>query len=316
MTQLKKLWLIIPCYNEEEALPLTLPIMKEKMSDLISRGKIDPDSHILLVNDGSKDRTWELIQKYHEDKLVYGVNLSRNKGHQNALLAGLYTAKDYCDFTITMDCDLQDDIHAIDKMVDEYLEGFDVVYGVRSSRQTDTAFKRVTAETYYKVLEHMGAQIIYNHADFRLLSKRALEALMQYKEVNLFLRGLVPMVGYPSTTVEYERKERMAGESKYPLHKMLSFAFEGITSLSTKPIQWISRLGLGVFLISIFMLIYSVVQYFRGKTVAGWASIITSIWAIGGLILLSIGVIGEYIGKNYLESKERPRFIIQEKLID
>lgn len=309
------LWLVIPCYNEEEALPITKKVLEEKMQDLIARERISAKSRVLLVNDGSSDRTWEIIRDYHSDTLFNGITLSRNRGHQNALLAGLMTAKEYCDICISMDADLQDDIHAIDAMVEKYLSGADVVYGVRSARKKDTAFKRLTAEGYYRLLSRLGAKIVYNHADYRLLSKRTLDALAEFGEVNLFLRGLVPMVGFPSDTVEYERGERVAGDSKYPLHKMLAFAFEGITSLSSTPIKWISRLGLFIFIMSLFMLIYSVVQYFRGETVAGWASIITSLWAIGGLILLSIGIIGEYVGKTYLETKRRPRYIIQEQLI-
>ncbi len=311
-----KLWLVIPCYNEEEALPITIPAVTEKMNKLIRAGTIHENSRVLLVNDGSKDGTWPMICELHEKNSLYnGINLSRNKGHQNALLAGLLTAKDFCDCTISMDADLQDDINAIDQMMEAFHAGADVVYGVRSKRETDTWFKRVTAEGYYKLLALMGANIVYNHADYRLMSKRALEGLAEYGESNLFLRGIVPMIGYDSTTVEYERSERVAGESKYPLKKMLSFAFEGISSLSSTPIKWITRLGLGVFVVSLIMLIYSFVQYFSGNTTAGWASIIVSIWAIGGLILLSIGVIGEYIGKTYIETKNRPRFIIQDALL-
>lgn len=311
-----KLWLVIPCYNEEEALPITIPAVTEKMNTLIRAGTIHENSRVLLVNDGSKDGTWPMICELHEtDPLYNGINLSRNKGHQNALLAGLLTAKDFCDCTISMDADLQDDINAIDQMMEAFHAGADVVYGVRSKRETDTWFKRVTAEGYYKLLALMGANIVYNHADYRLMSKRALEGLAEYGESNLFLRGIVPMIGYDSTTVEYERSERVAGESKYPIKKMLSFAFEGISSLSSTPIKWITRLGLGVFVVSLIMLIYSFFQYFSGNTTAGWASIIVSIWAIGGLILLSIGVIGEYIGKTYIETKNRPRFIIQEALL-
>lgn len=309
------LWMVIPCYNEKDALPITKPALEKKMKDLIARDLISEKSRVLFVNDGSKDGTWELIKDYHADPLFNGINLSKNRGHQNALLAGLLTAKEFCDCAISMDADLQDDIDAIDRMVEEYIRGADVVYGVRSKRDTDSWFKRFTAESYYKVLARMGAKIVYNHADYRLMSKKALEGLAQFGESNLFLRGIVPMIGYESATVEYERSERVAGESKYPLKKMLSFAFEGITSLSTTPIKWISRLGLLVFLVSFIMLIYSFVQYFSGNTIAGWASIIVSIWAIGGLILLSIGVIGEYIGKTYIETKNRPRFIIQDALL-
>lgn len=310
------LWMVIPCYNEEEALPITKKALEEKMKSLVDRNMIHKDSRVLLVNDGSSDKTWDLIQKYHYDNPLFnGINLSRNRGHQNALLAGLMTAKEFCDCAISMDADLQDDINAIDQMVDEYRHGADIVYGVRNKRETDTWFKRFTAETYYKVLAKMGANIIYNHADYRLMSKRALDALSLYGESNLFLRGIIPMIGFNTTTVEYERSERVAGESKYPLKKMVSFAFEGISSLSSTPIKWISRLGIAIFIISIIMLIYFFIRYFTGNTVTGWASIVVSLWAIGGLILLSIGVIGEYIGKTYMETKHRPRFFIQDALL-
>lgn len=310
------LWMVIPCYNEEEALPITKKALEEKMKSLVDRNMIHKDSRVLLVNDGSSDKTWDLIQKYHYDNPLFnGINLSRNRGHQNALLAGLMTAKEFCDCAISMDADLQDDINAIDQMVDEYRHGADIVYGVRNKRETDTWFKRFTAETYYKVLAKMGANIIYNHADYRLMSKRALDALSLYGESNLFLRGIIPMIGFNTTTVEYERSERVAGESKYPLKKMVSFAFEGISSLSSTPIKWISRLGIAIFIVSIIMLIYFFIRYFTGNTVTGWASIVVSLWAIGGLILLSIGVIGEYIGKTYMETKHRPRFFIQDALL-
>lgn len=311
------LYLVIPCYNEEKALPFTVKAVDDLLKKNVQAGTISPSSRCLLVNDGSKDRTWEMIRETHEHNPYFnGICLSRNRGHQNALLAGLFTASVYCDCAISMDADLQDDIGAVEKMLAAYQEGYDVVYGVRNSRETDTAFKRMTAQAYYKLLSHLGADIVYNHADFRLLSRRALEALQEFPEVNLFLRGLVPMLGFPATKVYYDRAERVAGESKYPLKKMLSFAFEGITSLSNRPIRWIFRLGLFIFIISLFMLLYSIIQYFRGHTVAGWASLITSLWAIGGLILLSLGIIGEYIGKTYLEAKHRPRFFIQEALLD
>ncbi|WMJ24208.1 glycosyltransferase family 2 protein [Paludicola sp. MB14-C6] len=309
------LYVVIPCYNEEEVLPETAKRMKEKMNALIECKKILPQSRIVFVNDGSKDKTWEMISALHqEDKLYSGINLSRNRGHQNALLSGLMTAKDYADMVISMDADLQDDINAIDAMVDKYLAGCDIVYGVRSKRTTDTFFKRFTAEAFYRLMNSLGANTVFNHADYRLMSKRALEGLAEFKEVNLFLRGIVPMIGYPSDIVTYERSERFAGESKYPLKKMLAFAMEGITSLSTKPIRLITGLGFTVFMVSIIMLIYALVSFFSGHTVAGWSSVMISIWAIGGLLLLSIGVIGEYIGKIYLESKARPRFIIKEFL--
>lgn len=275
------------------------------------------ENHDAYNNDGSTDNTWPIICELHEkDSLFSGVNLSRNRGHQNALLAGLMTAKDRADMVISMDADLQDDIDAVDAMVDKYYEGCDIVYGVRSSRKKDTFFKRFTAEGFYRVMNSLGAQTVFNHADYRLMSKRALEGLAQFKEVNLFLRGIVPMIGYKSDIVTYERGERFAGESKYPLKKMLAFAMEGITSLSTKPIRFITLLGFGVFLISLLMLIYFIVRWAVGATVLGWASVICSVWAIGGLILLSVGVVGEYVGKIYLETKARPRFIIQEILDD
>lgn len=309
------LYIVVPCYNEEEVLPETARRLKEKMDALRAAGKISDRSRVLLVNDGSRDRTWALIEELHrKDKLFSGVNLSRNRGHQNALLAGLMTARERCDMAISMDADLQDDIGAVDAMVEQYYAGCDIVYGVRSSRAKDTFFKRFTAEGFYRLMNFMGAETVFNHADYRLMSRRALEGLTQFKEVNLFLRGIVPMIGYPTGTVEYERGERFAGESKYPLKKMLSFAMEGITSLSTKPIRYITALGFLIFLVSIAMLIYSVVRWAMGETIIGWASVICSVWAIGGLILLSLGVIGEYIGKIYLETKERPRFLIRDLL--
>ena len=309
------LYIVVPCYNEEEVLPETSCRLNQKMTALMTAGKVSPDSRILFVNDGSKDKTWSLISGLHAaDPVFSGVDLTRNRGHQNALLAGLMTAKEKADMVISMDADLQDDIDAVDAMVDKYLEGCDIVYGVRSSRKKDTFFKRFTAEGFYRVMNALGAETVFNHADYRLMSKRALEGLAQFREVNLFLRGIVPMIGYRTDVVEYERGERFAGESKYPLKKMLAFAMEGITSLSTKPIRWITALGFLVFAVSILMLIYSVVQWALGGTVLGWASLICSVWAIGGLILLSLGVIGEYIGKIYLETKERPRFLIREVL--
>ena len=311
------LYIVVPCYNEEEVLPETSKRLKEKLKGLIQGGKVSEKSRILFVNDGSKDRTWELISALHEaDPIFSGVDLTRNRGHQNALLAGLMTVKDRCDMAISMDADLQDDVDAVDQMVEEYYAGCDVVYGVRSSRKKDTFFKRFTAEGFYRVMNWMGAETVFNHADYRLMSKRALEGLAEFKEVNLFLRGIVPMVGYRTGTVEYERGERFAGESKYPLKKMLAFAMEGITSLSTKPLKWITGLGFLIFLVSIAMLIYSIVRWAMGETILGWASVICSVWAIGGLILLSLGVIGEYIGKIYLETKARPRFLIREVLDD
>ena len=311
------LYIVVPCYNEEEVLPETSRRLMEKLESLMAADKISPDSRVLFVNDGSKDRTWEIISQLHEQcSLFSGADLTRNRGHQNALLAGLMTAKERCDMAISMDADLQDDIDAVDAMVEEYYAGCDIVYGVRSSRKKDTFFKRFTAEGFYKLMNAMGAETVFNHADYRLMSKRALEGLAQFKEVNLFLRGIVPMIGYRTGTVTYERGERFAGESKYPLKKMLSFAMEGITSLSVKPIRMITGLGFLVFFISIAMLIYSIVRWAMGETILGWASLICSVWAIGGLILLSLGVIGEYIGKIYLETKERPRFLLREVLED
>lgn len=310
-----KLYLVIPCYNEEEVLPETAKRLKVKMTSLIEKGKIDAKSRVVFVNDGSKDKTWEIIQALHKEDVLYsGINLSRNRGHQNALLAGLMTVKEYADMAISMDADLQDDIDAIDEMIEKYLSGIDIVYGVRSDRAKDTFFKKATAEGFYKLMNTMGANTVFNHADYRLMSKRALEGLAEFQEVNLFLRGIVPMIGYPWDVVYYERGERFAGESKYPLSKMIAFATEGITSLSTKPIRLITGLGFFIFLVSIGMLIYSIVRHFMGATIVGWTTLMVSVWAIGGLILLSLGVVGEYIGKIYLETKARPRFIIEQFL--
>ena len=311
------LYIVIPCYKEQEVLHETASRLQAKMENLIFNHKISPDSRVMFVNDGSTDQTWPIICELHEkNPLFSGVNLSRNRGHQNALLAGLMTAKERADMVISMDADLQDDINAVDEMVDKFYEGCDIVYGVRSSREKDTFFKKFTAEGFYRVMNLLGADTVFNHADYRLMSKRALEGLEQFKEVNLFLRGIVPMIGYKTGVVEYERGERFAGESKYPLKKMLAFAMEGITSLSTKPLQYISGLGFLIFAVSILMLLYFIAQWAIGGTVAGWASVICSVWAIGGLILLSIGVIGEYVGKIYMETKARPRFIIQDILDD
>lgn len=306
----KTLYIVIPCYNEEDVLRETARQLLAKM-DSMSK-KISGGSRIVFVNDGSKDKTWDIIKELHQSNPVYsGINLSRNRGHQNALLAGLMTVKDYCDMAISMDADLQDDIGAIDEMVDKFYRGYDIVYGVRSKRNTDTFFKRFTAEGFYKMMSALGADTVYNHADYRLMSKRALEGLAKFKEVNLFLRGMVPMIGYSSATVYYVRNERFAGESKYPLKKMLAFAFEGITSLSTKPIRIIVMLGSIILGVSVLMLIWSVAGFYRGTTVPGWASIMVSIWGIGGILILSVGVVGEYIGKIYLETKERPRYIVE-----
>ena len=311
------LYIVVPCYNEEEVLPETSRRLRAKLEGLMAAGKISERSRVLFVNDGSRDRTWELITRLHGGcPLFCGADLSRNRGHQNALLAGLMTAKERCDMAISMDADLQDDVDAVDAMVEKYSEGCDIVYGVRSSRKKDTFFKRVTAEGFYRVMNFLGAETVFNHADYRLMSRRALDGLAEFREVNLFLRGIVPMIGYTVGTVEYERGERFAGESKYPLKKMLSFAMEGITSLSTKPIRYITLLGFLIFLVSLLMLVYSIVRWAHGDTIVGWASLICSVWAIGGLILLSLGVIGEYIGKIYLETKARPRFLIREILED
>ncbi len=309
------MYIVIPCYNEEEMLPITAKALITKMDELIVAKRISPKSRVMLVDDGSKDRTWEIIEQLHEScELFTGLKLSRNKGHQNALLAGLMTAKDCADIIVSMDADLQDDINAIDGFLDKRAEGCEIVYGVRSSRETDTGFKRWTAQTYYKTLAALGVEITYNHADYRMMSRRAVEALSEFKEVNLFLRGIVPMVGFKSDIVTYERAARQAGESKYPLKKMISFAVEGITSLSIKPIRFITGLGFFIFFVSIIMLIYFLVVHFSGHTVAGWTTTVVSVWALGGLQLLAIGVIGEYIGKIYLETKARPKFIIEKNL--
>ncbi len=309
------LYIVVPCYNEQEVLPETVSRLRKKLDTLTASGAISNDSRIVFVNDGSKDRTWELITQFHnEDPHVQGIDLSRNRGHQNALLAGLMTVRDRADCVISMDADLQDDIDAVDAMLEKYEDGCDIVYGVRSSRKKDTAFKRMTAEGFYRLLRSFGVEVVFNHADYRLMSRRALEGLSEFREVNLFLRGIVPMVGYRHDCVYYERKERFAGESKYPLKKMLAFAFEGITSLSIKPIRMILTVGVLLFFISIAMLIYSLVQYCRGQVTPGWTSIMFSVWAIGGIQLIAIGIIGEYIGKVYLETKQRPRYLIREYL--
>lgn len=309
------LYLVIPCYNEEEVLPETTRQLTKKMNDLMRRGLIAQESRIVYVNDGSKDNTWALIERYHkENPLVNGVDLSRNRGHQNALLAGLMTVKDEADVVISLDADLQDDVDAIDRFLEKYYEGCEVVYGVRSARKTDSWFKRHSAQAFYKLMKFFGVDIVYNHADYRLMSRRVLHELAQYGEVNLFLRGLVPLVGFPSGVVEYERRERFAGTSKYPLKKMLSFALDGVTSFSIKPIRFITGLGLLIFAVSILMLLYFLIVHWTGHTVAGWTSIMVSVWAIGGLQLLAIGVIGEYIGKTYLETKRRPRYIVKRYL--
>ena len=309
-----KLMIVIPCYNEQEVLPIIAPLFLKKIQDLAAAGKISDDSRVLFVNDGSKDRTWEIIcQLAQSDPHYMGISQSRNRGHQNAVLAGLMEAKDQCDITISIDCDGQDDINAMDAMVDAYLDGCEVVYGVRSKRDTDTFFKRFTAEGFYKVMNWMGAEVVFNHADYRLISSRVLQEFANFKEVNIFLRGMIPLVGFKSTSVYYERAERIAGESHYPLKKMLALAFDGITSLSIKPIRLITGLGLIIAALSFIGVIWAVVGAFLGITVAGWASTVCIVCFMGGIQLLSLGVIGEYIGKIYLETKQRPRYIISER---
>jgi glycosyltransferase involved in cell wall biosynthesis len=308
------LYIVIPCYNEEKVLPLTAPLFLQKLHDLIARGEISDDSRVMFVNDGSKDGTWRLIQTLAADHVhCEGVSLSRNRGHQNALLGGLMEAKERCDITVSIDCDGQDDVNAIDEMVREYKSGSEIVYGVRSARDTDTVFKRTTARFFYKLLRLMGADVVYNHADYRLLTARVLHELAAYQEVNLFLRGMIPLVGFKSSCVYYERHERLAGESHYPLKKMLHLAFDGITSLSIKPIRLVTAFGLLVTLLSFAGIIWSVVSFFLHNTVAGWASLVSLICFFSGVQLLSLGIIGEYIGKIYLETKARPRYIISDR---
>ncbi len=307
------LYIIIPCYNEQEVLPITAPQFLQKIRDLAAAGKISPDSRVLFVNDGSKDRTWAIINELAAaDPHYAGICQSRNRGHQNAVLAGLMEAKDRCDITISIDCDGQDDINAMDGMVEAYRDGCDVVYGVRSKRDTDTFFKRFTAETFYKLLNAMGAEVVFNHADYRLMSARVLQEFAKFEEVNLFLRGMVPLVGFKSTTVLYERHERLAGKSHYPLSKMLSLAFDGITSLSTKPIRFIMGFGIVVALVSFIGVLWAVVEAALGMTVSGWASMTSITCFVSGVQLICLGVIGEYIGKIYLETKHRPRYIISD----
>ena len=312
-----RLMVVIPCYNEEEVLPETSRRLVEKMKSLMEKGLITEDSKVLLVNDGSKDRTWEMITELHKENPMFeGLKLSRNRGHQNALLAGLMTARNRCDISISMDADLQDDMDAMDRFIEKYNEGCEIVYGVRNKRETDTWFKRETALFFYRLMKALGVDITFNHADYRLMSNRALNALAQYREVNLFLRGLAPLVGFQSDVVYYDRSERFAGESKYPLKKMLAFAIDGITSFSVKPLRLITSVGFVIFVVSLFMLLYALIAWISGKTVAGWTSMLGSIWLIGGIQLLSLGVIGEYVGKIYNETKRRPRFIIDRYLND
>ncbi len=308
----KSLYIVIPCYNEQEVLPITAPMFLGKIESLISQGLCSESSKVVFVNDGSKDSTWDVICNLaKENDRFCGITLSRNRGHQNALLAGLMYAKEHCDVTISIDCDGQDDINAMDEMLREYHSGCDVVYGVRSKRDTDTFFKRVTAEGFYKFMQLMGAETVFNHADYRLMSKRALDGLEQFKEVNLFLRGTVPLVGYKSTSVYYERHERIAGESHYPFSKMLNLALNGITSLSTKPLRYITTLGIGMAFISFLIIVWAIIARIMGNTVAGWTSLVGVMALVGGIQLFCLGIIGEYIGKIYSEVKQRPKFIIE-----
>ncbi|MDL2300764.1 glycosyltransferase family 2 protein [Lachnospiraceae bacterium OttesenSCG-928-D06] len=313
-----RLAIVVPCYNEEEVLKIASEAMRGILNHLVKKEKIAPDSFVLFVNDGSKDRTWELIEEEHKayPEQIYGVKLAGNVGHQFALTAGLITAKDLCDVTVSIDADLQDDITVIEDMIDKYHAGNDIVYGVRKERATDTFFKRTTAQAFYKVMALMGVKTVYNHADFRLMSKRALEQFSQYKESNMFLRGMMPLIGYQTDQVYYDRKERVAGESKYPLKKMLSLAFDGISSFSVKPINLIFGLGLLIVCCSVVAAIYALFSYFTERVVPGWTSLMLSIWFIGGVQLLSIGLVGQYIGKIYMEVKQRPRYNIEKVLTD
>ena len=308
------LYIVIPCYNEEQVLPITCSMFLEKIKSLVQKEKISDDSRVLFVNDGSKDKTWEIIKQLAKEDYHYkGISQSRNRGHQNAVLAGLMEAKDVCDITVSIDCDGQDDINAMDAMVDAYLDGCEIVYGVRSRRDTDTFFKRFTAEGFYKVMNWMGAEVVFNHADYRLVSSRVLQEFANYKEVNIFLRGMFPLVGFKSTSVYYERHERIAGESHYPLSKMLALAFDGITSLSVKPLHLITGLGCGIAVLSFIGVVWSVIVALTGHSVAGWASMTSIVCFIGGVQLICLGVLGEYIGKIYMEVKHRPRYIISER---
>jgi hypothetical protein len=305
-------YLVVPCYNEEEVLPETRRRLEQKLRDMMESGRADADSRILFVDDGSKDKTWELIAAYHEESpLISGLKLAHNRGHQNALLAGLMTAKDLADCAISLDADLQDDIDVLDRFVDKYLEGCEVVYGVRNKRDTDTFFKRTTAVGFYRVMKLLGVDIVFNHADYRLMGRRALDALAGYREVNLFLRGIVPLIGFRTDYVYYDRHERFAGESKYPLKKMLSFALDGITSFSVKPLKIISNLGILISLCSVLGLLYALISYIAGVTVPGWTALIASIWLLGGIQLLCVGVVGTYVGKIYSEVKQRPRYLVE-----
>ena len=317
MNNTPTLYIVIPCYNEQAVLPITAPLFLNKITSLISKNKISQDRKVLFVNDGSKDDTWQIIKSLSNENIHYeGITLSRNRGHQNALLAGLMEAKDRCDITISIDCDGQDDINAMDEMVDNYINSAEIVYGVRSKRATDTFFKRFTAESFYKLIKWMGADIVYNHADYRLVSSKVLNEFANFKEVNIFLRGMFPLVGFKSTCVYYERNERIAGESHYPLKKMLALAFDGITSLSVKPIRLITGLGVCISVLSFLLIIYALVSFFSGNVVAGWSSSLIATCFIGGIQLISLGVIGEYVGKIYMETKQRPKYIISEKTFD
>ena len=309
-----RLFIVIPCYNEQEVLPITAPMFLEKLNALSASGKISADSRVLFVNDGSRDRTWELITEFAQrDEHYIGISQSRNRGHQNAVLAGLMEAMDKCDITISIDCDGQDDINAMDAMVDAYLDGCEVVYGVRSSRETDTFFKRFTAQSFYKFLSAMGAEVVYNHADYRLISARVLREFANFREVNLFLRGMIPLVGFKSTSVSYSRAERLAGESHYPLKKMIALAVDGITSLSVKPLRLITGFGVFVAFISFIGVLWALITALCGKAVAGWASMTCIVCFVSGVQLICLGIIGEYIGKIYMETKQRPRYIISER---
>ena len=309
------MYIVIPCYNEEKVLEETTKKLKIKLEKLLSDKIISEKSRVMYVNDGSKDKTWEIIKDINKnEKLFTGISLSRNRGHQNALLAGLMTAKKYADFVISMDADLQDDINAIDEMIEKYYEGNEIVYGVRSARKKDTFFKRFTAESFYKIMNKLGVEVVFNHADYRLTSKKVLDDLEKFEEVNLFLRGMFPLIGYKSDIVYYERNERFAGESKYPLKKMINFALDGITSFSIKPIRLILNVGIIIFVVSIIMILYALINKIIGNTVSGWTFIVCSIWLIAGVQMMSLGVIGEYIGKIYSETKRRPKYIIEYNL--
>lgn len=308
------LYIVIPCYNEQEVLPVTKPMFLNKLNHLIARRKVSEQSRILFVNDGSRDSTWDLIQEFaSQEEKIEGISLSRNRGHQNALLAGLMEAKDLCDITISIDCDGQDDLNAMDEMVEAYHKGADIVYGVRSKRDTDTFFKRTTAEGFYKLMNKLGGEVVYNHADYRLVSAKVLEEFSNFNEVNLFLRGMFPLVGFNSTIVYYERHERLKGESHYPLKKMLALAFDGITSLSIKPIRIVTGIGIAFSIISFLLIVYALISLIHGTVVSGWTSSIIVTCLLGGIQLISLGVIGEYVGKTYLETKHRPRYIISNR---